>query len=153
MARRKTWAPVPALKPGKTTAYKLLNHVCKLILEEPRRYNQGQWLLNFRYYANPTEAQAQLHRKKRIPDCGTIGCVAGWVTTLGDPKDLLPSLSIESKARSILGIDYGQGLDLFAPTAVRGVAGSLVHARSGVKHIRQFMRANKTQLQQKTVEV
>lgn len=54
-----------------TNAYDLLGDVIAAIRQEPRRLDMGQWLAEADFV---TSAE---------PACGTVGCIAGWLTILG----------------------------------------------------------------------
>lgn len=83
-----------------TNAYDLLEDVKQVITDDPRRYNQGTWVETI----NPTLLKAEndlgnpivdeldsyvvdfLKSEAKMPECGTIGCVAGWVWTMKATK-------------------------------------------------------------------
>jgi hypothetical protein len=136
------------------TAYGLLSEIRKLILKEPRRYNQETWL----------DRSPEL----RAP-CGTTACVAGWVNVLrGDPKlsghaerdgqDVFP---IEESATAILGITQKQASGLFNGDACGsryddrewGETEQKVqkHAKRGAAHIERFRQKYAKQLKAKRV--
>lgn len=71
--RKKKLTPIPRLT-KKTTAYELLNTVCKLITDEPKRYYQGWWISRQSGFCKSKVSE--------FPSCGTVGCVAGWVELL-----------------------------------------------------------------------
>ena len=94
---------------------KLLRQVKKHILAEPKRLRMDTWIkrgmagetahFSSGGYGEPTECT--------IPDCGTVGCIAGWVTLLGKPDEHL-DFSVESAARALLDYNpYFQPFSLF----------------------------------------
>lgn len=117
------------------TAYGLLSEVRRLILEEPLRYNQEDWLSRIEEHANLF----------KFPSCGTIGCVAGWVATLkrGRDFDWMGSLKIASE---ILGVSEEQAFELFNGGAARGQKQTRQHAESGAAHIARFQKKYHAQL-------
>lgn len=128
------------------TAYGLLSEIRKLILEEPKRYDQTGWLIRGKRYA------ASIYGDM-APACGTVGCVGGWVQAL--------------KGRSAgrtLGLNYQQQVELFDGAAAGKrwefsdggssrvtVATVRAHARRGAKHIARFQKKYSAQLKAKRV--
>lgn len=142
---RRDLIPVSTAK----TAYGLLSEVCRLILAEPKRYNQGSWVKLVTQYDRAYAADV-------FPACGTIGCVAGWVTTLKLPANVFDAepfssgnVLIGDAAARVLGLNFQQREQLFAGDAVDKYTyriGTLAYAKAGVKHIQKFQRQNKHQL-------
>lgn len=127
------------------TAWGLLADIRRVVLAEPKRYNQGTW------------GETQLSPDQPIfgempaPACGTRACVAGWVRVL--TRGSVPARQIglrfnytSEKAAEILGLNYDQRAELFAGGAVPGNPGTANHARKGAAHIRRFMRKYEKQL-------
>ena len=56
------------------TAFDLLNDIIRIIQEEPRRMDMGNWI------CNPKAVSAV----RKLPACGTVGCIAGWAVVLHD---------------------------------------------------------------------
>ena len=154
------WKPVPRSRAN--NAYDLLKDVQKAILEEPLRYNQGEWGVNLRT-GSLSEAQAQTERmfgEPIIPACGTIACVAGWTVALRGGS--IGGFGTEDEARSILGYGAVDYEPLFRATALHELArtiadrdglvrfvppcGSPDYAELGVRHIQRFMDANEAAL-------
>lgn len=147
--------PVVVSLPSRVkNAYQLLSYVCKLILEEPKRYNQE---LYFDF------------DKTHLSVCGTVACVAGWVSTLKGPgiKDADNAGPIAAR---VLGLNTTQAHDLFSGAAlyaygehvrvgkdpakqdlIASQPQTVAYARLGVKHIRKFMKEHETQLKAKAV--
>lgn len=122
------------------TAYGLLSYVRKLILAQPLRYDQGDWL------AKPDDEDGY-EPAKGFPECGTVGCVAGWVKTLAAPKS---RGVISTVARRVLGLDWQQTEALFywEPPA-RYKPQTAAHAKRGAEHIAQFQKKYEAQLKAK----
>jgi hypothetical protein len=120
-------------------AYELLSEISELIMDEPKRYDQHCWL--------DTEGG---HAKQ--PDCGTVGCIAGWIVILR-AKRLPSSMSgIQERATRILGLKDDQTWDLFHGNACGYTKEQTqAHARRGAQHIKDFQTAYKEQLLRKRV--
>lgn len=122
------------------TAYTLLTEVRELILSEPLRYNQRDWL-----------SRVEEHEGVCLfPKCGTVGCVAGWVATLKEGRSFDWAKSADL-ARPILGLSYDQGEELFNGGAVRGTSQTVEHAKAGAQHIAAFQKKYRAQLLAKKV--
>lgn len=122
-------------------AFDLLSEVQRLILAEPKRYNQAVWLSHGSPKTDPA-----------YPSCGTIGCVAGWVATLKGAQSTAAKHTVE-RATEVLGLSKDQVWDLFDGGALDATArpGTLTYARAGVRHIRRFQKAHREQLLAKKV--
>lgn len=120
------------------TAYGLLSEIRRLILDEPKRYDQTDVLRTRPLYGTGSY----------WPSCGTVGCVAGWATTLkGKPsRDGWKTLM---RARHILGLDAQQADDLFDGGAAGHDPQKPGHARRGAYHIAAFQVAHAKQLKAK----
>lgn len=126
------------------TAYGLLSEIRKLILEEPKRYDQTGWLTRGR--------SATCIYRDFAPQCGTVGCVGGWVEALK-----------RREAGVVLGLDWEQQEELFAARAAgdRYAATSdgwaptkasvRAHAKRGAAHIARFQKKYAKQLKAKAV--
>jgi hypothetical protein len=108
---------LPTLKPFPHTdsqdRVEILCVVCEAILDEPKRYDQGEWVLVVQscYDDAPRE---------RFPACGTIACVAGWTVIVtheagGDAE--LPA-ETEWVARQRLQLTAAQADVLFSGGAL-----------------------------------
>lgn len=124
------------------TANGLLSEIRKLILAEPKRYDQFDWL--------SFEVRGLL-----APACGTVGCVGGWTVFLKQGRR-----SNTPSAAGILGLSDSQADELFRGGAAgrrRGRDGVeteqsiAAHARRGAAHIRRFQKKHATQLRAKLV--
>lgn len=125
------------------TAYGLLSEIRKIILEEPKRYDQWGWLRRGKSLrGDPFE-----------PACGTVGCVGGWITVLKDAKS--------DDAIQILGVGIEAAWELFdADAAGKRMCGDgfeyseasiCAHAKRGARHIERFQKKYAKQLKAKRV--
>ena len=138
------------------TAYGLLGDVIKAIREEPRRYDQWQLLSTYQ----PTTTKAD----PLLPECGTVGCVAGWVTVLQGGR-LTWRTNIWEQAQKILGLTPEQANELFDDRAAGDrdenwwedphyednstkvtLRSFKAHATRGIRHIERFRKQYKSQL-------
>ena len=74
-------APIPALKPGVYSAYRVMQFVNKLILEEPLRFNMVDILCAYKNPYDAACAQTPDYMDTQLelaPACGTVGCHVGW---------------------------------------------------------------------------
>lgn len=148
--------PAPRLT-GPTTAYDLLTRIRELITEEPRRYNQDDWI-------------KLVEKAPDAPACGTVCCVAGWVQTLrSSPVEAITLRNVWQadtnrlaiSAQRALGLTMPQARILFDGSAVAKLAyrdkvrqpdkGTPEYAAFGVRHIRNFQRRHSKQLRAKVV--
>lgn len=89
------------------SAYDLCTAVCKVILDESKRFNMGIWTgLEGGRFAGVVEAQK--------PPCGTVGCFAGWVTLLTrgrrSPAWVNEFTHLQYIAAEVLGVGPKKGL-------------------------------------------
>lgn len=86
-------------------AARLLRRVARHILAEPCRYDQNAELS----FLTPGMPYKDGHV---VPACGTIGCIAGWVTALvaDNPRNVDDPLDFAAHA---LGLDHDQKWILF----------------------------------------
>lgn len=131
------------------TAYGLLSEIRKIILAEPKRYDQRYFRVSLNdlrhgFYSVPAEVVA--------PQCGTIGCVAGWVCALKAPDVFVDETRIQSTASDILGA-HGFSFQLFDAKAAgpRIDENPVAHARRGAAHIAKFQKKHAKQLKAKRV--
>lgn len=150
-----------------TNAHELLDEIRNLILEEPRRYNQEDWLKK-KLDAHDTSYN--------FPACNTIGCVAGWTVALKrsertqrrmlQEEEVTFGHPFQETAQRILGLTDDQVSYLFNGSAVqdrlvktsgnfieRRVVrpGTKMYARLGYNHITRFMKKHEAQLKAKRV--
>lgn len=76
MAKEKKLAPLPLIRGKRVSALKLLQHVLKLELDEPKRLYMGMWT---KYWRKSSVVLTGL------PACGTVCCHAGWINANVDP--------------------------------------------------------------------
>ena len=133
------------------TAYGLLSEIRKLILAEPQRYDQKNW----------SWLGEELPSNRR-PACGTVCCVAGWVSALKFKKQItkvesatfaLSDSKVFKRAKSVLGLTYEATLELTHPNAAGDRNAQTVeeHARHGAAHIAKFQQKYAKQLKAKRV--
>jgi hypothetical protein len=129
-------------------AYDLLTDVIDLIVEEPLRYNQGNW----------RQTEADDYFATDFPPCGTVCCVGGWVdllkskTPAKDVEDFTVARGVGASARQILGLSAPQARELFTPECTEGSSPQTdEHARLGVLHIRKFQKKYAAKLKAKRV--
>ena len=124
------------------TAYGLLTEVKRLILKEPKRYDQTLWIVG------RTGGDHLVDRS--FPACDTVGCVFGWVAMLKGPLkfEFDETYSI---ARKILGLTEGQTYKLVHPSAAKHPPQTKAHAQSGARHITRFQKTYMAQLKAKKV--
>jgi len=87
-----------------------LRKAVKHILAEPRRYDQDRTLMKVepgkQFYYTTIGAY-------KAPACGTVGCLAGWVTALSLPLDESMRVEPVSYASDKLGLNPYQRDTLF----------------------------------------
>lgn len=139
------------------TPYGLLSEICKLIMEEPLRYNQGLYIARPHGAGGAHPYSSQISRNV-FPSCGTVGCVAGWTATLRFPGRFAYGETGEI-ATQILGLNPEQANELFAGAPRAFYEGNLYnipqtaeHARAGVRHIRAFQKKYARQLRNHKLE-
>ena len=143
--RRKMLMPVS----NATNAYDLLTDVAKLVLDEPRRLKMDDWI-------TPVE---WLPEKHKAPACGTVGCIAGWVSTLTPTQTYKSALGgtyaeepVDQGCR-VLGVE--DAYDLFTRRSLvldgERNGGTLKHARNVVKAIKAFQKGHEKRLREKSV--
>jgi hypothetical protein len=122
------------------TAYGVLSEVRKLILQEPLRYDQTN-ILSFKEIDNEYDT---------YPSCGTVGCIAGWITVLTCPKPKRETFPWDY-AVDRLGLTWEQSIALFTAVAADGEGQTRYHARSGAEHIARFQKKFEKQLRAKRI--
>lgn len=130
-----------------TNAYELLSEVCQAITEEPKRMNLMNWSLS----------PKQVVQMKAPPACGTVGCIAGWVTFLKD-RMVRPSSYIRERAETLLGDNSWSTKmslgNLFSPrfSDVPSKPGTIRHAKQVVARIRKYQEVHEAELKARTYE-
>lgn len=167
MTTERQWADLPTT--NARSAHELLEEIATLIEQQPLRYNQAEWLVNLK---NPLEPGVD--RIQCVPECGTVACIAGWITILTKPHSFARmSLSaIEEHAADVLGYLNRDWLysQLFTGGAIMDQMahedldfnvnydpvpkpGTPKYAAIGARHIRRFMFNNKSYLQSMRITV
>ena len=141
MSKRRT---LTVTKPRVKNAYELLEKVCEVIKEEPRRYDQTTWGIS-------GKQETKRHYENTAPACGTVACRAGWIVFLHDgPQVFRRATDIESRAKEIIGLSlptghlFSEGAcvterrvgyeDLYEDSTVKK------HAEEGVKGLQRYMK-------------
>lgn len=141
--------PIPQSKAK--TAWGLLGDVKRAMLAEPKRVNMGVWIAKSADYAEYPQ-----------PACGTIGCLAGWVSLLkgGCPSQHL--MSVSEHAQELIGAadyytapddDGKPGYHIFNCDGpdLKGHIGTATYAKSIMRRIDRFMKVNAKALKAKRV--
>lgn len=127
------------------TAFGLLSEIQKIILAEPKRYDQTD-VLSLKSDSGVGSDD------KYFPSCGTVGCVAGWVAVLKVPHaEKLGSGNMMLHAEDILGISSEQADVLFCGDAAGDVSNRAAHAKRGARHIEKFKNLHAAQLKAQRV--
>jgi|SRR5271166_1959015 len=108
-------------------AIDLLRRVKKHILQKPSRLRMSNYMINKTQiergidsdHSIITEGKTKMFTEtngdsgwgekayQKIPDCGTVGCIAGWCCILGTPGfDPTRDIADRWKAEELLGITY-----------------------------------------------
>jgi len=108
---------------------KLLRKIKRHILAQPKRFD-----MNF-----IGTRDMKSFKPNRVPECGTIGCIAGWACALSGKK------FSGRIARNLLGLDYDQTERLFYdnPKGFRGMwrgDGKAATAKLAAKRIDLFIK-------------
>jgi hypothetical protein len=90
---------------------RLLRKVKAHILEEPRRFAMGTWLKKYIPGTLIDEPDSETLEMRRVPACGTVGCIAGWTVDLTGGKS--SRASFDGAARRRLGISPTKSTRLF----------------------------------------
>lgn len=117
----------------------ILKAVVRLIREEPRRYDQGDYI----FQGNPKNGD-RTAAGAPLPPCGTVCCVAGWVAVgKREGNRISPYSNAHDQAQEILGLTGDQAWDLFSSEAIPSnlKEGTKAYVKAGVRHIERFMRA------------
>lgn len=150
------WAPYPVSKAR--NSYELLEEVCAVIKEEPRRYDQDTFGSGLRLRGY----RATKERLEMGPACGTTACYAGWMVILrngeigggaiwkkaiammpGELRDELYILFGSDLAYHLL-TDKEQeqlGEDGWGPNYPE--SGTPLYAKLGIRNLRLFMKKHR----------
>lgn len=83
----------------------LLRKIQRAIMQEPKRIVMNDWLIQ--------NIDDEEDRGLKTPDCGTVGCIAGWAAVLhetSDPKNFSAAEGDWPDANTYLGIENGDPL-------------------------------------------
>lgn len=131
------------------TAFGLLSEIRRLILAEPKRYNQERYIARVGGRNDADEIDPEIY-PKGAPACGTVGCVAGWVATLKH-GDAFAYLETAGMAAASLGLTHIQAGELFGGDALDQLIGNAcpqtkAYAQAGAAHIARFQKKYAQQL-------
>lgn len=130
------------------TAYGLLEAVKRVVLDEPKRLDMGVVCLR----GEAALAEDFLPRglkKRRVPGCGTVGCIAGWSLALKGRIGVTENNGSDTNtAATLLGLDCEQERELFWAKDLTNAKNkqTLAHARATVEHITTFQKKYEPQL-------
>lgn len=126
------------------TAYGLLSDVKRVILAEPLRLDMGIVCLR----------GSSLQFRDRVPDCGTVGCIAGWALSLkGRTSNDEENHGNTRDAQELLGLDFKDAQSLFFVDRLVQASNkqTAAHAKATARHITRFQKAHAAQLKAKRV--
>ncbi len=130
--------PIPVPRTRSKNPVTILRAVARAILDEPKRYDQGDYL------SLRSDYQKAAINPNEWPSCGTRACVAGWtVVVCGQLK---ATGTVHDKARALLNLSVEQANALFSDSAFDAFdwsamrSGTLRYAKAGVAHIRRFVK-------------
>lgn len=143
-------------------SYELLQEVKAAVLAEPRRVIMEEWLCKTPVMIHNTETGKD--EETRLPACGTVGCIAGWMTLLKASRfertdenyndlrihasdralDFLPS-SVYLQARRLFWgtIEDPSSLYPFPPKELYGTDEYVTHVAANID---RFCRAHEAEL-------
>ncbi len=129
-----------------TTAYALLDDLVTLVERDPLRMYLADWIVT-----DPSE-QLTIATCFRVPACGTLGCIAGWICLLTNTRTHSAMAGIA--ARDILG--KPTVVDLFSapvvlPQQSSSQYGTPAYARLVIDRIRSFQREHEAHLRAQPV--
>lgn len=87
----------------KAKTVRLLNEAVEHILEEPKRFEMGDWGTTF---SDDFISEYGDQYRTPIPTCNTQGCLAGWIVFLNKPR-LWKSMLKEAKTTQTCDLDAG----------------------------------------------
>lgn len=145
MAKRKLkLKPMPVSRAK--TAYGLLTEIRRLILAEPKRYDQTDTVT---FWTERDISSLDSHDRREFAPgaCGTVGCVAGWVYAMKSPRGRKRRQGLTLRfAQRLLGLNDDQAEGLFEGTSFGARPGTARHARHGADHIANFQHDHRAQL-------
>lgn len=148
------WTKTPMLRPGRYSLYQVMEKICEVIEEEPRRFDMGDWVMMLRGQNRGMCSKSELEKKK-IPDCGTIGCFAGWGGVLLRGREMpgyrfLKLFGVEREATYVY--EYRDPVinvldDLFGERYSKANPGTRAYAREILGKFKRFMKENREALE------
>jgi hypothetical protein len=135
-------APLPLMRNGKYTAKQVLEFVLRLVKEEPKRLNMSDWTLMFK-------DRVKDPRVKEAPACGTVACLAGWVTIATTGEEAYGS----ERPLRILGLGDIKQHWLIRSDLETLFFSNLLPRRSAIKRFRELIQKHATELDGIQVEV
>lgn len=73
------------MRPGTYSGYEVLQWVLRKIEEEPRRLLMADWVTMFKGAWGTSGWRIP---RRKIPKCGTVACMAGWIGIAGGSVDV-----------------------------------------------------------------
>lgn len=128
-------------QPKPKTAYGLLERVARHIEDDPRRYDQGRFVLT-----GEDELSSRGFIGDGAPPCGTVACRAGWIVFLNDGLNAVGYDGIQDRANEVLGMTEEDTDDLFSGGALHHECRRVplhrtkAYGKVGAKGVRRFMR-------------
>lgn len=107
----------------------ILRRVVRHIKREPARYDQSSLIEKGKpgsdYYdisacGGIGAEQSPISSHRTFPDCGTVGCIAGWITILYAPHSRVDAVDFASK---LLRLDESSAERLFSAVPMVGWTG------------------------------
>lgn len=135
------------------TSYGLLNAVIRVTIDDFRRMVMKIVCLrgkSIQKHVNWHLSEGEEWFGYKKSPCNAIGCIAGWVLILtGYTSEDERNLSDTFVATKILGLSYSQEKELFFPRVLvrRDDYQTPEYANDVIKHIREFQKKYKSQLQ------
>jgi hypothetical protein len=136
-------APTPLMRQGTYTAKQIMEYVLKIIEAEPKRLKMRTWTSLFKGFGYWTPK-----RPNQVPACGTVACLAGWITIATTGEEAHGS----SRTMTILGLNDYEHVE------VRGDLYKLFYQselprRSAIKQFRNIIKKHEQVLSTTKVEV
>lgn len=142
------------------TAYGLLRMIQKEIIKEPKRVNMDFWLAK-----GIEQMQVQGINRDLIPQCKTVGCIAGWGKTIVCPTSRRQPMKIMAELLGFECPDTYEREDnsvgrLFYTTCWprdlehrldEELPGTIGYALVVVERIEQFINEHKSHLRRQTI--
>jgi len=94
---------------------RLLRKIQKHILEEPKRLRMNYWFIDGLTPGARFGGRLgyfDINESAEVPECGTVGCIAGWACVLSGPKPLTGEW-LDGRGQEALALTDDQRLRLF----------------------------------------